>query len=125
MPGRGDGRLGLRPELLAGHRRETVRYRLDADAVHADAEACFVGPVLGVAAQQRGELLLHASAVPIGDGVVAFTAPPGAGKSTLAASFALAGYPLCSDDVLPVRFEHSRPLATPFLPKMKLWRGQL
>jgi hypothetical protein len=49
---------------------------------------------------QRGRTVFHATSVAIDGTGVGFVAPAGTGKSTLAASFALAGYPLLSDDCL-------------------------
>jgi hypothetical protein len=49
---------------------------------------------------QRGRTVFHATSVAIGGKGVGFVAPAGTGKSTLAASFALAGNPLLSDDCL-------------------------
>lgn len=51
-------------------------------------------------AYQRRLLPLHAGAVEVGNGCVAFCGKIGAGKSTLASALALAGYPLVSDDLL-------------------------
>ena len=48
---------------------------------------------------QRGLVLLHASAVAIGDGAVVFAGPKGAGKSTLLAAFVAAGYAAIADDL--------------------------
>jgi hypothetical protein len=98
-----------------------VRYRLAADAARIDVESYLVGPVLTLAAQIRGELVFHAGAFALGEAAVAFTAPSGHGKSTLAASLAREGYPLLSDDVLPVRERDGVPIAIPYLPKLKLW----
>ncbi|MFN8639076.1 MAG: hypothetical protein U0360_06380 [Dehalococcoidia bacterium] len=104
---------------------DLVEYELASDAQDEDIETYLGGPVLGVAAQQRGETLLHAASVPCRGGAAAFSAPSGFGKSTLAASFTLAGVPLLSDDILPVREAGERWLATPFLPKLKLWDESL
>ena len=49
---------------------------------------------------QRGRTVFHATSVVIDGKGVGFVAPAGTGKSTLAASFALAGCPLLSDDCL-------------------------
>ncbi len=113
------GRIWLHPD------GRLVEYELAPDAQDEDIETYLGGPVLGVAAQQRGETLLHASAVPWAGGAVAFSAPSGFGKSTLGASFTLAGLPLLSDDILPVREVDGRWLATPFVPKLKLWDESL
>jgi hypothetical protein len=50
----------------------------------------------------RGHTVLHASAVSIGGEALAFVAPSGRGKSTLAALLCLAGAELITDDVLVV-----------------------
>ncbi len=47
-----------------------------------------------------GELVLHASAVRVGEGVIAFLGATGRGKSTLAAAMARAGCPFLTDDGL-------------------------
>jgi hypothetical protein len=49
---------------------------------------------------QRGRTVFHATSVVIDGKGVGFVAPAGTGKSTLAASFAMAGCPLLSDDCL-------------------------
>lgn len=75
-----------------------------------DASTYFLGPVLGYLLRIRGQTVLHASAVglaPMGEpspgasispGAVAFVGPPGAGKSTTSAAFALRGHPLLTED---------------------------
>lgn len=81
-----------------------------------------LGSALGVICHQRGLLPLHANAVVAAGGAVAFCGPSGIGKSTLAAFFARAGYPVLCDDVCGVSFdEAARPLAWPGLPRLKLW----
>ncbi len=98
-----------------------VSYAMARGASPRDVEHWLVGPVLGVALQQQGAILLHAGAVLIDGRAVAFSAPPGHGKSTLAAAFARAGTPIFSDDVLPVEADGDAIRAWPYLPKMKLW----
>jgi len=56
------------------------------------------GGLTGVA-YQRGLLPLHASAIDTGETCFAFCGEKGAGKSTLAAILAQAGYPLLCDDL--------------------------
>ena len=79
---------------------ESVRYAAQRDVAPADVRLFLLGLVWGVLALQRGLLPLHASAVGRGRTVHAFTGPPGAGKSTLAAALAARGYPLFTDDML-------------------------
>ena len=62
-----------------------------------------IGQVLPLVAALRGLDILHASAVAIGTGAVAFTGPPGAGKSTLAVNLTLRGATLLADDVIALR----------------------
>lgn len=64
---------------------------------------------------------LHATAVLTPHGVCAFTGDTGIGKSTLAASFHLAGYPVLSDDCLVLSQEGDAILATPAYPGVRLW----
>ena len=81
---------------------------------------------LNAIAYQRGLLPLHASAVAVGDGCVAFCGARGAGKSTLAAALAQAGYPLLSDDLLIVHPGFGTgPMAWPALTRPKLTRQSI
>jgi len=69
----------------------------------------------------RGITCLHAGAVAIEDRVVAFCGPSGSGKSTLAAALAARGYPVITDDVLPLRASSSGViLAGPGLPDIRV-----
>jgi hypothetical protein len=68
----------------------------------------------------RGRKALHATAVFTPAGVCAFTGPTGTGKSTLAASLHLAGYPVLSDDCLVMEAHHGQVLATPAYPGLRL-----
>jgi hypothetical protein len=80
-----------------------------------------LGPVLGFVLRLRGITCLHASAVVAGNCALAFLGPPGAGKSTLAAAFALSGVPVLADDVLPLREADGHFLAGPGSPRLCLW----
>src|SRR6185436_12200791 len=61
------------------------------------------GPATAAILYQRGILPLHASAVLIDGELVAFLAPSGTGKSSLAAAFVTDGAVLFADDLLAVR----------------------
>ncbi|MBV9359319.1 MAG: hypothetical protein JO023_27730 [Chloroflexi bacterium] len=70
---------------------------------------------------QLGYPSLHASAVLVDGGAVAFLGPAGTGKSTMASSFLRHGYTLLSDDVLPLEMCGDEVRARPGAPVMKVW----
>lgn len=81
-----------------------------------------LGPVLGLLLHQRGLLVLHASAVILEGGVVAFLGSSGRGKSTTAATLHARGCAVVADDVLAIDLEASGgPAAVPGFPQLKLW----
>ena len=80
---------------------------------------CILGPVLGLALQQRGFLTLHASAVSIQGAAVAFLGGHGWGKSTMAALLQARGYPVISDDLMALEPDSNR--VVPSFPQLKLW----
>ncbi len=65
-------------------------------------------------------LILHASAVSMEDGVVAFLGRAGEGKSTVAAKLCRAGYPLVTDDVLLIEAHEGELRAVPSYPGIRL-----
>ncbi|UIJ44705.1 hypothetical protein LZK98_16855 [Sphingomonas cannabina] len=91
-------------------------------AAERNVRLFLLGSALGILVYQRGLLPLHANAIVVEGGAVAFTGQSGAGKSTLAAHFQRAGYPVLCDDVCVVGFDDAGvPLAWPGLPRLKLW----
>jgi hypothetical protein len=80
-----------------------------------------LGPALGVLLHQRGRLVLHASAVAIDGGAVAFLGGPGWGKSTTAAALHAQGHGIVADDVTAVRLDTDCPTVSPGFPQLKLW----
>jgi hypothetical protein len=102
-----------------------IWYSPEPGAREADIEQMLVGPVLGLALLRQGQLLLHAGAVAVAGRAVAFSAPSGLGKSTLAASFVRAGYPLISDDLLPLVRRADGFAAAQSVPRIKLWTDSL
>jgi hypothetical protein len=83
--------------------------------------AFFYGSVLAFLCFRHGFFPLHAAAVLLEQGAVAFSGPSGAGKSTLASALALRGHILLSDDlcILDVS-ESSRPMLWPAFPRVRL-----
>ena len=89
---------------------ERARFRLDraagalecapSDPADLAWQRVLLSRVLPNVSLAHGREALHASAVHSPHGVVAFAAPSGTGKSTLAGELVRRGWPLCADDVL-------------------------
>jgi hypothetical protein len=101
----GSGRFLIRPD---------ARHVLCAPR-DGDWQRLLVAQVLPLVAALRGLHVIHASAVALGDGAIAFAGPSGAGKSTLATELARAGHPMLAEDVLALRLERGGPIAEPGL----------
>jgi hypothetical protein len=82
--------------------------------------SCILGTAFSVLLQQRGFLVLHASAVIIDGQAIAFIGFSGAGKSTTASAFMQSGYPVITDDVLAIQFKSRYPEVVPSYPIIKL-----
>lgn len=65
--------------------------------------------------------ILHASAIVVDTGVVAFLSHSGHGKSALAAGLMQAGFSLLTDDVLPVEAKDDHFLGRSGYPWMRMW----
>ena len=83
------------------------------------------GSILGFVLRLRGLTSLHASAVAVGNQAIALVGPAGAGKSTTAAAFARLGYPILSDDIVPVLDRGDSFLVQPGYPCLCLWPGSV
>lgn len=79
------------------------------------------GPLMGFVLRLRGATALHASAISIDNRAIALMGPPEAGKSTTAAAFARLGYPVLSDDVVPLSEQHGEFHIAPGYPNVCLW----
>jgi hypothetical protein len=71
------------------------------------------GMLLALHLRLRGELVLHASAVGVGEAALAFVGASGMGKSTMATVLCGAGHPLLTDDVLCVQLRPDRVMVHP------------
>jgi len=69
----------------------------------------------------RGEVVLHGSAVTIGGRGLAFVGRSGSGKSTLVAGFARSGAAILTDDGLMVREDDGQFVIVPSYPEGRLW----
>jgi len=100
----------------------TVRAYLHEDVDDELARLPILGPVLGTILHQRGHIVLHASAVSIDGGVVAFIGHKGYGKSTTAAALHDRGHALVTDDLLPIVLsEEQGPRTWPGYGRMSVW----
>lgn len=92
------------------------------EADDTDLRLFLLGSAFAALMHQREMLILHASAIIVGDECVLFKGRSGAGKSTTAASFKARGYKILSDDVCAISFDQNdRPVVMPSYPQMKLW----
>lgn len=83
--------------------------------------AFLLGACMSVLLQQRGDTVIHASAVSISGHGVAFVGEKGSGKSTLAAMMNKAGHRLVSDDTVVLKNGSGCLEMIPGFPGMKLW----
>lgn len=81
----------------------------------------YLNQVLPLALSRQGRLILHGSAVELGDTAVAFLGGSGMGKSTLAASFATSGHRFLTDDGLQLQERGDRYFVQPSHPSIRLW----
>lgn len=103
---------------------DTGRFTLDAAGrrIHHVAPAAvdrsavaldMIGMILPFAMHRGGAWCVHASAVQTRGGAIAFVAPRGTGKSTLATACVQAGCPLVADDVVVLRRDADGVTVTP------------
>lgn len=94
-----------------------------APATSADTvEHLYLNQVLPLALNRQGALVFHASAVESGTGAIAFLAPTGYGKSTLAAAFAADGRAFLTDDALIIDERDGGYHVRPSHPSIRLWQ---
>jgi hypothetical protein len=91
----------------------------------SDIFSYLLGPVMGFILRVRGVVCLHASAVAINRRAILFVGDIGAGKSTLAMAMGRLGYPIISDDIVPISEEAGVTFAKPGYPRMRLRQPSL
>lgn len=110
---------GVARFLLIGGRE--IRVEAEDDTPPAEIAIFLIGTVLGILLHQRGQIVLHASAVRVGGRAVLFCGPSGAGKSTLAAALGQQGFPLVSDDLCALTMNGGTVSVAPDGRQLKLW----
>jgi hypothetical protein len=83
-------------------------------------DSYLVNQGLGFIMRLRERTCLHASAIAVDGGAVLVSAPSGYGKSTLAAYFALQGYPILADDISALDIVGEQVLVQPAYPRLRL-----
>ena len=86
-----------------------------------DMATYLLGPVFAFILRLRGVTCLHASAIAVEGRAVVFVGPAGAGKSTVAATFARRGYAVMSDDVVALHDDGGAPSVQPGPSRIRLW----
>jgi hypothetical protein len=80
----------------------------------------------GTLLHQRGQLILHASAVYTDQGAILFMGTSGSGKSTLVAGFLEQGYQVLADDLCTIGFSEEKiPQVFPGFPQIRLWKDAI
>ena len=110
---------GVGTLLVSGGNR--VRVDFDGAVDMSTRTLALTGPPMGVLLEQRGNLVLHGSAVVMNSKAVAFLGHKGFGKSTTAAALSQAGYPVITDDILAIDISPEESVVWPGLPVLKLW----
>jgi hypothetical protein len=77
----------------------SIDFEAEAGADPADIPIFILGTVFGILLHQRGQIVLHASAVALDGKAILFCGASGAGKSTMAAALVQRGLPLVTDDL--------------------------
>jgi hypothetical protein len=110
---------GVGSFLARGGQEIIVDPRPDAD--ERVIRLCLLGPALALILHQRQRLVLHASAVAVGDKAIVFLGGQGWGKSTLAAALHVRGCEMLADDVTAIQVDSDSPKVLPGFPQFKLW----
>jgi hypothetical protein len=110
--------------LLEGGK--SITYQLVGDGDAADAAIFILGTAFGILLHQRGDFVLHASAVRVGGHAILFAGSSGAGKSTMAAALVKRGYPMITDDVCAISLKKGDvPRVLSDGRQLKLWANSI
>jgi hypothetical protein len=126
---KGDGEHVLRfrhfAEFAVANRGRSIGWRAPATTRPETIRHLLLDQVLPAVAFDHAFVGLHASAVVVGGEGVAFAGPTSRGKSTLAASFAIDGHPVVTDDCLMLQWRRGEPRAVPSYPSLRLWKDSV
>ena len=123
---KGDGDHVMRfrrfAEFVVANHGRSIGWRAPATTRPETIRHLLLDQVLPAVAFEHSLIGLHASAVVVNGEGIAFAGPASRGKSTLAASFALDGYPVVTDDCLMLQWRQREPRAVPSYPSLRLWK---
>lgn len=92
---------------------------------HQTIRHLFLDQVLPRYLAHQGRLMVHASAIQLGRGVIVFLGDSGTGKSTLAGKFHQTGQAVLSDDCLQIKDGKTGIKAIPTYAGIRLWEDSL
>ena len=104
----------------------TINIDKNDSASDLHIQAFLFGTIFANVLQYHGYLVLHGSAIQVGDKAVIFSGESGTGKSTTAAAFIKRGYSLLTDDVVvlsPHKDGSFSLVSGP--PRLKLWQSAI
>ena len=107
-------------EFLVAPRGERIFYRFLNDVSLESFQTYVLGRVFSFALVKMGYEPLHAATVVVDGKAVAFLGASTFGKSSLAACFIAAGYPLLTDDTLRLEERDGQYVAFPGPPRLRL-----
>lgn len=87
-------------------------------------EIFLLGAVLSFWLERQEIAALHSSAVVIRNQAVGFLSRSGGGKSVLSAALVQIGYPLLTDDILPIVEVGEKFIGRPGYPQMRMWTDE-
>ncbi len=108
-------------QFLLGRGGDEIWVRGPDGFLAETAATYLLGPVIGLALRLRGIVCLHASTVDVRGSAVAFVGDAGAGKSTVAAAFALLGNRVLTDDIAALGNSGASWIVQPGVPSVRLW----
>jgi hypothetical protein len=112
--------VGMADFVIDAKGSEVVLARTEAPTSRDTIAHLLLDQILPMVLGLRGIPTLHASAVSTTRGVCAFMGASGVGKSTLAASFGMAGYAVLGDDCVAIKEDRGF-FAIPAYPGLRLW----
>ncbi|AZV56472.1 hypothetical protein [Clostridium sp. AWRP] len=90
-----------------------------------DIRVFLLNSVFAVVLQQRGFLVLHASAAVVDGKAVIFSGISNSGKTAIALSLYDKGYGLICDEICPIKIENGKAMIFGGIPQLNVWQDTL